>query len=310
MSRPKIGLALGGGGARGLAHIGVLKGLEKLDIPVDCIAGTSIGALVGAAYALRPDAQALEESVARFLQSPAFKESGLERFKRREPAENLFGQVAKYVRDRIVINIAHHRASIVGMPRWRRVIDELLDDATIEETRLPLVIISTDLLSGEDINFRKGKIRDAALASASIPGFLPPISVNGHLLVDGAVTSPVPVEAARQLGADVVIAVDVGQDLGTAGEEFSIVDIMFRTNSITALKLKSLALRNADLVIKPQVGAVHWAEFDRMAELVQHGYDALMLAQDELGQVLAKKRVPFWKKLFTLQKFYNDQKSG
>lgn len=297
MGRPRVGLALGGGGARGLAHIGVLQVLEQENIPVDLIAGTSIGALVGAVYALNPDTRALEARVARFLQSEAYHESGLERFRKREPAENVFGQVAKYVRDRVVINLAHSRSSIVGTSRFRKVIENVLDNATFEATRIPLSIVSTDLITGEDVLFNTGSIREAALASAAIPGFLPPVKNNGSVLVDGAVTSPVPIAAARRMGAQIIIAVDVGQDLGETKDDFTIIDVMFRTNAITSIKLKELTLAQADVVIRPEVGEIHWADFSQFKVLIGAGALAATRALPKIRRVLNTRRTPLWRKI-------------
>ena len=301
MKKPKIGLALGGGGARGMAHVGVLKVLERNAVPIDLIAGTSIGALVGGAYAQHPDTSRLEARVLDFLDSPAFKESGLDRFSRNEAAENFFGQVAKYVRERVVINLAHSREALARTSRLAKVVDAILEDTGIEESHIPLVIVATDLVSGEDVMYQQGGIREACLASASIPGFLPPIEHNGSKLVDGAVTAPVPVQAARALGADIVIAVDVSQDLDPAPEIQSIVDIMFRASSVTNNKLKSLMLRNADVVIRPAVGHEHWADFGNTRELIREGEKA---ARDNLNEIECALREfdPTWKKLFGIRK--------
>ena len=288
----KVALALGGGGARGLAHLGVLKILEAHSIPIDLIVGTSIGALVGGAYAQHPDARKLEARVLDYIESPQFHEAGLDRFKRKEPAENFFGQVAKYVRERIVINLAHRRLSVVGMGRMRRVIEAVLDEGRIEETRIPLVIVATDLRSGRDCYFDSGDIREAAMASSAIPGFLPPVQSDHRFLVDGAVTSPVPVDAARAFGADVVIAVDVGQDVNLNPETRSIIDIMFRTNTVTSHKLKEMLLQKADIIIRPRVGAVHWADFQNAPELIREGERA---AQEQLTRI--KLATSFWKRL-------------
>ncbi len=297
LRRPKIGLALGGGGARGLSHIGVLKILEAARVPIAMIAGTSIGALVGGCYALRPDAIELERRVREYIESPQFKNTGLDRFKRPEPAENFFGQVAKYVRERIVINLAHSRLSVVGADRMGRVVEAVLDDRRIEDTKIPLLIVATDLHTGDDCIMREGSIREAALASAAIPGFLPPVKQNGHLLVDGAVTAPVPVRALQDAGMDIIIAVDVGQEISTQPEAQNIVDIMFRTNSITSHKLKTLLLEAADVIVRPDVGHIHWADFQNIRDLIEEGERAAREKLPDILELIREKR-PFWMRLF------------
>ncbi|MFQ5633496.1 MAG: patatin-like phospholipase family protein, partial [bacterium] len=250
MKRPKIGLALGGGGARGISHIGVLKILEKHGIPIDCIAGTSIGAIIGGGYAVNPDAAYLEQKVQRFVESDAYLKSGLQHIALNEPAENFWGQVAKSVRERIVINLAHSKSSIVSGWRLKKIIDFVLDDVNIEKAKIPLAIVATDLEDGHEVIFQCGSLRQAVLASASIPGFLPPVDYMGYTLIDGAITSPVPVETAFSMGADLVIAVDVGQSLEKAPEPLSIIDIIFRTNTISGIRLCKLTLTKADVVIR------------------------------------------------------------
>ncbi len=307
--RPKIGLALGGGGARGLSHIGVLKVLEAAGVPIDMIAGTSIGALVGGCYALHPDAIELERRVREYIESPEFKNTGLDRFKRPEPAENFFGQVAKYVRERIVINLAHSRLSVVGADRMGRVVEAVLDDRRIEDTKIPLLIVATDLHTGDDCIMREGSLREAAMASAAIPGFLPPVQQNGHLLVDGAVTAPVPVRALQDAGMDVIIAVDVGQDIGILSDAQNIVDIMFRTNSITSHKLKTLLLETADVVVRPDVGGIHWADFQNIRDLIEKGEQA---ANEQLRAIrhCIREKQPFWQRLFTLNRYRESERQA
>lgn len=300
MKGPKIGIALGGGGARGVAHIGVLKVLEDENIPIHCIAGTSIGAIIGAAYAFNPDTEKLQAAINAFVESEAYANSGLSLFARNQPVENFFGQVAKYVRERIVINLAHSRESIVSSGRLRRIIKFVLQDANIEHAKIPLAIVATDLRDGRDVVFRYGGVRKAALASASIPGFLPPVNYMGFHLVDGAVTSPVPVEAAFGLGADIVLAIDVGQHLEPEPDAYNIVDIIFRTNSITGTRLKALTTGQADVVIQPEVGNVHWADFSDIPSLVDAGACA---ARAKLPEIAKKVRqaTPLWQKLLTAQ---------
>ncbi|MDZ7266807.1 MAG: patatin-like phospholipase family protein [candidate division KSB1 bacterium] len=293
--RPRVGLALGGGGARGLAHIGVLKVFEANRIPIDVIAGTSIGALVGAAYALEPRAQAVEQRAMAFLTSNEFEQSGLELFKKKKEAENFFAQVATYVKERIVINLAHSRPSLVGGWRIVKAVNFILADKTFEELHLPLACVATDLGTGEEIVFREGPIRHAVAASMSIPGFLPPVNFRGYQMVDGAVVAPVPVLACHELGAEIVIAVDVGQTLDGLPEFENVVDIIFRANTITSRRLNHMLLQLADVTIRPNVGGVHWAEFRRASELVAEGERAAAAMLPVLQRLL-RQRSRGWKR--------------
>lgn len=274
--RPRVGLALGGGGARGLAHIGVIKVLQAQNVPIDMIAGTSIGALIGAAYALEPEVEKLQAVAEAFFKSPAFHESGLSLFKKKKPAENFFGQVAAYMKDRLVINLAYSRLSLVGGWRAARAVNFILPDKTFADLKLPFVCLAADLKTGKEVAFRQGSLRGAVQASMTIPGFLPPVIAREYMLVDGAVVAPVPVPACRELGAEVVIAVDVGQSVNNEVEAENVIDVMFRANTITSRKLTQLLLADADIVIRPNVGEVYWSEFQLLNALITEGERAML----------------------------------
>ncbi len=287
--RPRIGLALGGGGARGLAHIGVLKVLQAHGIPIEVIAGTSIGALIGAAYALEPDVAKLQTEAEAFVRSPAFHESGLDLFRKKKSAENFFGQVATYMKDRLVINLAYSRLSLVGGWRAAKAVDFILPDKTFADLRVPFVCVATDLKTGKEVAFQDGSLRGAVRASMSIPGFLPPVRSREYLLIDGAVVAPVPVQACRELGAEVVIAVDVGQSVKNGVEMENVIDVIFRANAITSRKLTHLLLAGADVVIRPNVGQVHWSEFQLVQALMGEGERAAQEKMETLQALIQPK---------------------
>ena len=293
----KIGLALGGGGARGLAHIGVLKALEANKIPIEVVAGTSIGAMAGAMYALHLQASVLEERMLAFLQAPQFKESGLDLFKKKKAAENFFGQVAKYVKERIVINLAHSRPSLVGSRRITRALEFMIDDKTFADCQIPFACVATDLVSGKEIIFRRGNLRQAVAASIAIPGFLPPVRWNNRLFVDGAVVAPVPIHACKRLGADMVIAVDVSQPLTDGATFDNVVDVIFRANSILSYHYKEMLLDYADVVIRPNVAGVHWSEFRSAPNLIAEGERAAAQMLPKIHGLFENKR-SIWQRLF------------
>lgn len=308
MKRPTIGLALGGGGARGVAHIGVLKVLEAHRIPIDYIAGTSVGAIIGGAYALQPNAWRVEQLFRNFLASETYKSSGLDRFVQNEPVENFFGQIARYVRERIVINLAYRRPSIVGSARLQGIIDFVLDDVRIEEALIPMAIVATDIDQGTEVVLRHGSIRQAAMASAAIPGFLPPMPYQETRLVDGAVTSPVPVNAVLAMGADIVIAVDVSQDMELMQKPLSIIDVMFRTNSITTNQLRTMQVERAQVVLRPEVGHVHWADFSDFEAVLESGEGAASEALDRIFKLIDGAQ-PLWRRVLR-RTFSNDRTNG
>jgi len=294
----RIGLALGGGGARGLAHIGVLKILEAHGIKIDVLAGTSIGALVGATYALEPQARLVEEKAEAFLNSPSYQQSGLDLFKKKKAAENFFGQVATFVKERLVINLAQSRPSLVGGWRIAKVAEFMLADKTFADLKMPFACVATDLDTGEEVVYQAGALREAVQASMSIPGFLPPVHYRGRRLVDGAVLAPVPIQACRNMGADIVIAVDVSQGLNGVAETENVVDIIFRANTITNRALTNTLLEHAEVVIHPNVGHVHWAEFRDLRALVAEGERAAQARLTNLQHEI-RRRESIWQRLLS-----------
>jgi NTE family protein len=272
--RPKVGLALGAGGARGIAHIGVLKVLEREKIPVDIITGSSAGSIVGAMYALNPSIEFVERKVRDFLNSKEYKQIGIDNVVKKQHNENLFSQLAENIRERIVINIASYRQSLVTNKRLKTAFDVLIGNGSIQNTKIKLGIIASDLVAGESVTFTHGDIITAVLASSSIPGFLPPIELNGRKLLDGDITDPIPIKPAINMGADVIIAVDVSPDLDNQNVFDNIIDIMMRYNSITSDAYKNLLLEKSDVIIRPNVGKYHWADFNYIDDLINEGIKA------------------------------------
>lgn len=297
MKKPKISVALGGGGARGCAHIGVLKALHRANIPFDFITGTSIGAVVGSIFAISGHAAAAEERFQQFISSEVYKKSGLDLFKRKEPAENFFGQVATTLKQRVVVNIAQSKSSLVSSHRLKHAMDFLIPDGQIGDTKVPFYPVASDILTGEAVVFEEGDLRETVSASASIPGFVPPYQMNGHLLVDGSVVCPVPVIPARDLGADIVIAVDVGQKLIENPNLDNVIDVMFQTQHMTTRHFNRLLLQQADVVIRPDVGLVHWSEFKLLAYMIEEGERVTQEALPEIQKVI-KEKASAWRQLF------------
>jgi len=295
----KIALALGGGGARGCAHIGVLKVLERENIPIHLIAGSSIGAIVGSIYATTNSAAAVEDKFNDFIKSDAYKKSGFDLFKRKEPAENFFGQVASNIKERMVVNIAQSKTSLVSGDRLQQVMDFLIPEGRIENTIIPFYPVAANLLNGKQVIFREGDLRKIVSASASIPGFLPPYRVNGYLLVDGSVVCPTPVVPALDMGADIVIAVDVGQALNDNPKIDNVINVMFQTQHMTARHFNYQLLQKADVVIRPKVGLIHWSEFKLLHYLIEEGEKVTTEMLPKIKAVV-KQKSNVWQKILHL----------
>jgi NTE family protein len=290
----KIGIALGGGGVRGFSHIGVLKVLEEEGIGLDLIVGTSAGALIGGAYASGQSPDEIQAKIDAYLQSPEFDDSKIKSIGLTFTAEEngFFKKARTFVMNRLIFVQAFFKPSILPSHDFQSLINFFLPDMDIHDTRIPFRVVSTDLITGKKIVFSEGSLRKIVLASCAVPGAVAPVRYGEWLLADGGITSLVPVHAAREAGADMVIAVIVDRDLQTDVSIETAKDVVFRAGEITANALEESELADADVVIRPQVGSLHWMDFKRAIDLVKAGEDA---ARDALQQINAK--LPFYKRI-------------
>ena len=273
MKKAKIALILGGGGARGLAHIGVLKALEENGIPIDMVIGTSMGAMVGAVYAQNPDSKELEKKFVSFLKSERFQSIGINRFdKEHSEPDNLLEQITKKIKRRVIINLAAHRQSLFKGERLMVAINQLINEGLIQDAKLPFACSALDLSKLEEVIFDQGDMRTAVSASSSIPGFLPPVEIDDELFVDGSICTNFPWDYTRDHGADIIIAVDVTLKNTQIVNPDNVIDIIMRTSMAANYKINRLALDNVDFVIRPPLGQIFWNEFDRYDSLIELGY--------------------------------------
>ena len=253
-SKPRIGLALGGGSARGFAHIGVLKSLDQAGIKPNVVAGTSAGALVGAFYAAGWTPWQIEEF---FLQ---VRESDVADF-----------------------SAAGKRGLLTG-DALATLVQARLKGALIESLPIPFAAIATDLKTGEMQMLRTGPVADAVRASCSLPGIFVPKTVDGRELVDGGLVSPLPVGAARRMGCDIVIAVDVSAQ-PQPSDLSGLYEVILQSFDIMGRALSNQEALQADLLIRPETAPYSSSNFNVRRELIQAGYVA---AQGRLADVRAK----------------------
>lgn len=274
--RRKVALALGGGAARGVSHIGVLEAFEKNALPIDMIAGTSMGAIIGAIYALEPSAEALKGRFYAYLNSDAFKDSHFEQLVNQSDADaGMFDRLLQMAWRGLFYTLVVTRRSYYGESASRQNFAFMIDDMNFEDTRIPFCTTALDLVSGKEVVFSRGSLRRAVSASCAIPGLLPPVEDDGRLLVDGGWIDAVPVKPARQLGADLVIGVDVAHALDPASGLDSALDIIGRADSIARWSLGNERCRDADLVLRPPSSALHWADFSQFEASVEDGRKAV-----------------------------------
>lgn len=302
--RKRLGLALGGGGARGIAHVGVLRVFEEESIPVDLIVGTSIGALVGAAYAIGQNTQEMEKRLEEFLNSPTFQESALKDIKEIQDGKksSFTGRVHAFFRNRLLLAQSLFRLGMLGSEEFQAMIDFFVPDIQIQDTQIPYRAVATNLVSGQSVVMSEGPLRRAVMASCAVPGAVPPVEVNGMLLSDGGSINVVPTMVAREEGADFVVAVSVRGDIHSDDKFGSAADICFRAADIMGFHFETYMLDKANLVIHPRVGSLHWTEFALARDLVREGERA---AREKLH--LLRKTLPLsrrWALLSSLQKSF------
>jgi NTE family protein len=283
----RIGLALGSGGARGLAHCGVLEVLVGADVPIACMAGTSMGAIVGALHAREPDAGRVWRHLEAYIEDREFadywsafvpRHNGEER----EDARPWSGLYDFMHRGRVAVRAlttesADHRERLHGPLSRLFPPDELMGDLSI-----PLRIVALDLVTGAMVAYDDGPVLDALYASCAIPGVFPPATRNGHLVCDAGGPFRTPVEACRAMGADVVVAVDI-----PAYQEPQLrtgFDIGLRSTVLALDRLNDTVLAGADVVIRPAVSHVHWADFKAGREIREAGRVAARAALPELDR--------------------------
>ncbi len=276
---PKICLALGGGAARGLAHLGVLKVFEEANLPVHMIAGTSLGAFIGGLYACQPDASYWRGRVEQFLRSFRSRKTRLEFLRKLEQSANnhrgFFSDMATLIRKGYFWGVTATKSAFIGEKEYEDLIFPLIPDISIEETQIPFACVATDIRNGKRVMYTKGRLRTAISASCALPGIFPPVADNGMLLVDGGWVERVPVLCARDMGADIVIAVDVSSDAVTF-EDKSGLDIVLRADAVSRIYLNQVLVREADIVIHPDVGSTHWADFSNPKYLFKQGETAAL----------------------------------
>jgi NTE family protein len=254
----RIGLALGGGAARGFAHIGVIKALEAQGIVPDIVVGTSAGSVVGALYA-----------------------SGMRGFD--------LQKVALQMDEAMVADWTLPNRGVLKGEALQGFINQKVGNRTLQQMPKPLGVVATELQSGELVLFRRGDTGMAVRASSAVPGMFQPVEISGREYVDGGLTSPVPAQSARAMGADFVIAVDISY--GQRAERLSgTLDVLLQTFSIMGHAISRHELEDADVVIRPKTAAVSSTDFEGRHLAIMEGEKAAAAIMPELKARLAKAR--------------------
>jgi NTE family protein len=251
-SKPLVGLALGGGAARGIAHIGVLEVLEREGIPIDMIAGTSAGALIGALYARQKDAVLMKKQA----------------------------MALDWVALTALVDLTLPKSGFISGKQVTRLLGRFIGDACFEDLEIPLACIATDIISGDEVIFNQGPVLDAVRASISIPVVFSVAKYANRYLVDGGLVNPVPVKTVRDMGADFVIAVDVTPDKAereayllksAPPKQPSLFQVIVQSIYIATYFTARISAGGADEVIHPQLAHITPADFHRSKEIILQG---------------------------------------
>ena len=294
MTKPFLGLALGGGGARGAAHIGVLQELHSAGIEIGLIAGTSAGSIIGAMYAASGDPFWVEDHFRNFLKSDAFDGLRSRRLLDDRNPDSVLDQIAKKVKDTYVVMMGLNRVSIVSQIPLRNAISYLVPIKDFSDLKVPMSVLATDLQSCNDLVIESGNLVDALVQSSSIPGFVQPAGNDSELIVDGGVSMPIPVPIL-QGNCDFILAVDISRYALGILEEPNMIDIMKRADMVTSLRLKSELSNQADFVIKPDTLGLHWSDFNQFNTLVKNGRKAAKESIGHLKSEIDRKNSIFYK---------------
>ncbi len=255
-TRPKIGLALGGGFARGIAHIGVLRVFEENEIPIDFIAGTSVGALIGATYASGTPLDEME----------------------RQGSATRFHDFGRWTLSRM---------GMASNERLEHYLHKFTSVELFSELRIPLSIVATDIITGVSVHFTEGEIGPALRASCAYPGLFLPVHHQGKVLVDGFLTETVPAEAVREMGADIVVGVHLEPGLIESAPR-NTIEIISRSFSIIQTAAAQLWHTEVDVLIEPEVHHILWDEFVKTPQLVAAGREAALAALPKIRAAIAK----------------------
>lgn len=275
--RPRIGLALGGGMARGCAHVGVLRELEKEGVPIDLIAGTSVGSLIGGAYAagLSPD------QIERMALTISWNDLG-----------------------RVTIS----KLGFYNSERTEDYIRKHFPVTEFETTRIPFGAVATDLQTGKMVIFTEGSLPLAIRASCAMPIFYTPVMVNGRMMVDGGLVGHIPASVTRLMGADIVIAVDVNSQHLPIPPPTHLFTVMSQSLSVMGRSAVQYLYADADIVVRPQIEQVRPDDLSKAAEMIAAGEEAVRRTIDKIKQSLEPRKQGLFKRIFSRESQYDKRR--
>ncbi|MCL1901881.1 MAG: patatin-like phospholipase family protein [Firmicutes bacterium] len=258
VTKVKAGIAFGGGGTRGFAHIGALKAFEECGIEFSHIAGTSVGAIVASCYACGKKSSEIIDIIKKVRK--------------------------KDIKNSKFFFISSNSANI------EKLVHSAIGDKTFEEVNKPLAVVAVDLVSGDEIVLKNGPIAKAVSASCAVPGIFSPVRYGFYNLVDGGLANPIPSDVLRTMGAEVVVSIDLNSARGNGTNSTKLFDVLFATFRIA---MKSTAIKgiiNSNLMINPDLSKYKATSLDGMDDMIKIGYEATMTQMQNIKELLKVKK--------------------
>ncbi len=274
----RLSVALGGGGARGISHLGVMQAVRDHGFRIDHISGISIGAIAGAMCATGESIESVQSKTLDFIGSAAFRRRRSQMFGL-TPAQGYndrgwIQRFRKWLAAPKSMTRALRSTSILPESVLQHVVESLLPDVGIEDLPIPFSVVAVDVLSGQRVELNHGSLRDAVRASASIPGVFPPVAWEGKWLCDIGVYETVPAVTAKGRAQDLTVAVDVSDHVVAIEGCSNILEIMTRIQHLAESQLRQHALAHADVVVRPDIGRRAWFDFNEPEALIVLGHQA------------------------------------
>lgn len=302
MARYKRVLCLGGGGARSLAELGFLAIMESEGILPDLIVGTSAGAIVGALFSLYASTHEAFEKIATLVNSETYRSLQLNPMKHEGIETGLFDRILKTMRERLLLAKILTKVSLVSENIVDTVFNELIGNHTFDDLKIPLAVVTLDIMTGETVVYTEGNLIPPLKASSAIPGVFPPVKYDNRLLVDAGPTDVVPVWVARILGGLSVIAIDVASEPLPDVHPERAYEIMFRAEQWASNRMRLIQFHDADLRVRIPLKDVTWDEFGKLNQIYEVGKS---VAKDYLPEV---KKV--WSRFSILKKTLFPQRKN
>ena len=284
--RPGLTLVLGGGGFKGVAHLGVLRVLQNEGLPIERVVGTSVGALLGATYCHFGDADQALEHVQRFLASEGFRPASMVGFRRRSGRLPLVHRLVAGIRRQVALERIFRRSSAYGGGALRAFVRNLVPRGDIADLRVPLGIYVLDLRVGAPLLLTRGNLRTAVTASGAVPGFFPPVAWGDSLLCDAGIVDNLPTGAARDAGAARVVAVDLSHTLVPLRASVTGMEVLLYAQEVSTRLANRRRAAAADVVLVPELGGRHWLDTTHLDRVIAAGEHAAVEALPKLRALL------------------------